>query len=312
VYAAIVKLDALVIPTRLSVDEGFPIEGFKAFGHLVRTDAGGKLLEHNYDKLGSQLDYFETVLAAGEKYPDKMPVFSVGPKPSEPMQTVSYFFIGDAGQAGDLPRAEDTKITITTNRGAVSATRIEAITALKEAINPYQLNANAYTAFKTRVKLLKLADDWDAYFEKGRPQTFWDISVTTLLEYKYLKKDELVGPPKRQWFVLHPNVVIENLRAAPAGDRLGGALTIEWIGVNWWNLKIPFGVSLTSLYSDRPGVRDVGHGLTLYFANKYCIGWANHGGDNGFFVSLDALKLVDSKKAKLEQYRDLLGQKLGR
>jgi len=51
--------------------------------------------------------------------------------------------------------------------------------------------------------------------------------ATTLMEYRHIQTDRLVGPPDRQWFVLHPNVVIENIAAAPDNDQLGGAVMIE-------------------------------------------------------------------------------------
>jgi hypothetical protein len=303
-------IKAIMVPTRQSVEAGFPIDGVRAFGQLVRTDVKGKLVPHNFDKLEPQLDYFATALTRGERYPETLPEFIVE---QVSLTELQYLFTGDVdANTATLLLTADPAIRVHTAQGEVPTTREEALKSLREAILPYKRNAAAFTAYETRVQLLALADDWDAYFEKGRPQTFWDIAVTTLIEYKHLKKDQLVGPPKRQWFVLHPNVVIENVDAAPDGDQLGGAIAIEWIGVNWWNLKVPIGVSVTSLYSDRPGVDDVGHGITLYFANKYCIGWANHGGDHGFYVSIDALKLIDSKKAKLEQYRDNLAQKFGR
>ncbi|MGC4071196.1 MAG: hypothetical protein QM760_01485 [Nibricoccus sp.] len=69
---------------------------------------------------------------------------------------------------------------------------------------------------------------------------------------------------------------------------------------------------MSSLYSDRAGADDVGHGVTVYVANKYCIGWASHGGDNGFFALLDALKFIESKKAKAENYRDRVSKLLAR
>lgn len=315
VFDALAKLDALVIPTRVTVEEGFPLAAFAAFGRLVRTDAGGKLLAHNFAKLDVQLDYFESVLGAGEKYPEAMPVLTVGPKLGPPPRSVVYYFAGKQQEAGELSAEEaGAGITVTTARGTVDSTRLDALDSLGKAIYPYQQNANSYTAFKTRGQLLELADDWDDYFDQSRPQTFWDIAATTLLERRHFQADYLVGPPARQWFVLHPNVVIENLDAAPDGDQLGGAMAIEWIGVNWWkgigSLKVPIGLSLSSLYSDRPGVDDVGHGVTLYFANRYCVGWASHGGDNGFFVSIDLLKLIDSKKSKLEQYRAKAGELL--
>ena len=186
---------------------------------------------------------------------------------------------------------------------------------MADAIYPYQENANAFTAYETRVKLTALAKDWDSYFDHARAQTFADIALTTWIEGGHFKKGYLVGPPDRQWFALHPNFVLENVEAAPDGENSKISLSIEWIGVNWWQnsvIGIPFGVSLTSLYSDRAGVEDVGHGVTLYFDNKYAIGYANHskgkydlsGDAVGYYVSVDLLQSFESKTKQVVRYRD--------
>lgn len=307
---AIVKLDGLVVPTRIGVEEGFPLDGVRAFGRLVRRDAGGKLPAEHYDKLAAQLSHFEATLQDADGIADLLPVFKVTPKPTAALTTWRYFFSDDLASEGFFAKPGDEAFTVNTSRGPVPTTRIEALRALDTALDPYQLNANSYAAFKTRVQLLKLAAEWDDYFEKGRPQTFWDIALTTLMEYQHIQTDRLVGPPPRQWFLLHPNVVAEHLDAAPDGDQIGGAVAIEWIGVNWWKQKVPLGISLSSLYSDRAGVSDVGHGVTVYIANRYCIGWASHGGDNGFYASIDLLQLIDSKKGELEGFTKQLKTKL--
>ena len=287
--------DYLVVPT----PDGFPKADVAAFGRRVRADAGGKMPDAAYPKLSEQLLFFEETLAGADSYPVSMPLFVSQRSSTERAQV--YFFTGNDHNEGKIPL-----------EGATA--KIETLNSLEQAIEPYQINAKRYTAHQVRLQLLELAGDWDAYFETGRPQTFVDIVATTLFEYHSIRKDYLTPPPSRQWFLFHPNVVLENLDAAPDGDQLGGAVAIEWIGVNWWKgagfMKIPFGISLTSLYSDRPGVSDVGHGVSVYLANKYCIGWANHGGHHGFYVSIDALKLIDSKKRKLDQYRQQLGQRL--
>ncbi len=299
-------VDAIRVPTRQSIEQGFPA-ATREFGRFVREDVAQRLKPSDLEKLPPMLDYFADVLSANDGFPKQLPQLVVQ---RDGFTVLFYKFTGDPADNVGSITLNSGQINVVTSNGSVAATRETAVESLADAIAPYKLNAAAFTAHETRVRLLALADDWDAYFEKGRPQTFWDIAVTSLFEYRHIKTDHLVGPPARQWFVLHPNVVVENLSAAPAGSQLKGAVSIEWIGVNWWNLKVPVGISLSSLYSDRQGAAHVGHGVTLYFANKYCIGWANHGGKNGFFVSLDALQLINSKKSKLESYRDQIGKYL--
>ncbi len=74
---------------------------------------------------------------------------------------------------------------------------------------------------------------------------------------------------------------------------------------------IVFGFSLTSLYSDRPGIDDVGHGLTLMFWNKYAVGYANHDGADGYFISVDLLKGIEDVNSKRSSYSSKIQKVLG-
>ena len=141
----------------------------------------------------------------------------------------------------------------------------------------------------------------------ARSQTITDIWITTLIEKDHLSQGHLVGPMPRQWTALHPNIVIENVRGAASGNQLENALAIEWFGVNWWDkdtspVGFPFGISLTSLYSDRANSDNVGHGIMFHINNKFSFGWASHGGDDGYYITLDLLKLVGDNKKKWKKY----------
>ncbi len=84
------------------------------------------------------------------------------------------------------------------------------------------------------------------------------------------------------------------------------ALSLEWIGVNWWKnsaIRIPFGISLASVYSDRPGVDDIGHGIVLQIDNKYAIGYSYRDGDSGFYISMDLLKLFENPQEQAKRFR---------
>lgn len=297
--------NAILIPTRKSITDGFPRDEVAAFGGLVKKDASAKFGSVHLNKLEEQLNYFETTLSSGELYPEAMPTFNVqkGTDPREP--NYYYFFTGDQKEQGVLTPEEDQKCQADIKLKAPCLTVLEQ---LDEAVFPYQRNANAFTAYDTRAKLNTLSQQWDSYFESARAQTFADIAVTTLFERNHFKRDYLVGPPDRQWFVLHPNLVLENVEAASDGENTNVALSIEWVGINWWEnaiIGIPFGASLTSLYSDRPGVNDIAlFGVTLYFDNKYAIGYARHGGDDGFFVSMDLLKAFEDKTKQVGRYKD--------
>ncbi|HYC69886.1 MAG TPA: hypothetical protein VEB66_01685 [Opitutaceae bacterium] len=297
---ALDRLRKLGIPTREDVSAEFPLGDFVRFARLVRSDAGAKLPEREFPGITAQLEGFELSLAVDERLPHPLPVFEAVPNLNN--GAVLYFFtdrrafqgeIADPGREFDLP----------TGVGVIRLSRLDALSGLKEAIAPYRQALASDEAAQARDYALRISAEWDDYFERARPQSPLDILATTVAERRHLNRDELVGPPPRQWFLLRPNVVVESLEAAPDGDQIGGAIALEWVGVNFWNQKLPIGVSLTSLASDREGVDDLGHGVSLYFANKYCIGWASHGGDNGFYFSIDTAKFVTSKRGMLEGYR---------
>jgi hypothetical protein len=132
--------------------------------------------------------------------------------------------------------------------------------------------------------------------------------LTTAMAQDHLAQSRLVGPMEKQWFALHPSIVIENVSDAADGDELAEALAIEWIGVNWWDadsspIKYPFGVSLVSVYSDRVDVEEVGHGLMFHFGNSMSIGITDHDGDTGVAVTVDVLSLMARKKQHWESYK---------
>lgn len=302
--------DAILVP----ITDGFPLAEVSAFGVFVKKRVNDVLKhvdvngdeKNDLNMLQQQLDHFEATLATGYPYPQAMPRFYVNKSASGARDKKYTYFFGGAQdeKQGTLEPTEDKNCRADYSLDTLCST---VLLDLDAAIEPYQFNANTFTAYDTRVKLTALAGDWDSYFDLARTQTFFDITVTTLLERNHFKKDYLVGPPKRQWFVLHPNVVFEFVNDAPEGDKFTPALSIEWAAVNWWRdsiIGIPFGVSLTSLYSDRPEVKSVGHGVTLYFDNKYMLGYANHDGQDGFYASMDLLKMFANKKKQIGRYRD--------
>lgn len=297
--------DSILAPTSDSITDGFPKDQVTSFGMLVNRNASYKFEKVNFDIMNEQLKYFEETLSTGELYPKSMPILNVIKGATGPRDKEFYsYFTGNTDNQIKIAKGDNEKC-LSPNTFEVPCSSV--LKDLNDAIYPYQHNANAYTAFDTRVKLTALAKDWDSYFETARAQTFADITITTWFEKRHFKKDYLVGPPERQWFILHPNIALEFVDGAPDGEKFKAALYIEWIAVNWWKdsfIGIPFGVSLSSIYSDRPDVEGIGHGVTLNFDNKYVIGYSNHDGEHGFYVSLDVLKLFENKKKQANRYRE--------
>jgi hypothetical protein len=175
------------------------------------------------------------------------------------------------------------------------------------AINYYKVSHESMTAAHALTRVNQMSDQWDRFLDTGRSQTLLDLSLTSILERGHFNRGTLVGPPSRQWSLLHPDFGYEHADAAPFGQRDRLAVIVEWIGVNWWGdtspLKIPFGVSLASVYADRPATTSVGHGLLFHFDNKYSIGWTTRDDNGSFFFSVDLLRLIDNKRERLMRYK---------
>ena len=173
------------------------------------------------------------------------------------------------------------------------------------AFNPYR---SAYDNIYDNQELLtRLGASWDSFLQASKSQTALEVYLTTLAHRKHFQKDHLVGPPSYQVIALHPRLIYNSMDKAPDGSNQEIGLAVEWIGANFWDLKIgntkmPLGASFTSVYVDRPQVRDVGHGLMLHIYNHYSIGWASHDSKDSFYVSIDLLKMFEDKKSKYDQY----------
>lgn len=146
---------------------------------------------------------------------------------------------------------------------------------------------------------------WERFSDNSRFQTFIDVVFTSLVFHKSLSiHDDLVTPPPVQLFALRPSFVYEHLSGSPGGDRDEPALALEWVGFNAWDLKIPLGVSLTSIYADRANVKSIGHGLTFHVNNTFSFGVATRGsGDNSFYINLELMDWFGDKKNYFQTYK---------
>lgn len=279
-----------------------PRDRLRAFAAKARSVAVSKFAGTPIDQLEMQFANFESQVNDGDIHPLSMPRFILQ-RPIRPSKPYRYFFTGDQESgAGVLDTNVDSQCSQKLGKSCS-----EALEDLSAAIQPYQVNYNAFAAERTVAMLDKLSARWDRYFDDGRTLTSLDLVVTTILENKSIKQGHLVGPPPRQWFFLHPEAVVEYVPDAPDGEQLEVGLAIEVIGINWWErslIGIPFGASLTTTYSDRSDIDDAGYGITLFFDNIYSVGWAKHGGKDGFYVSMDLLTLFKDKKSQIEKYRN--------
>jgi uncharacterized protein YlbG (UPF0298 family) len=166
-------------------------------------------------------------------------------------------------------------------------------------------NLQAETERLKTLKLLKkLRADWKPFLENMKGQTGLELLINRQA-YKN-DSDTFSGPPSSQWIVLHPTVLIENVASAADGENTQEAIGIEIIGMNWWKQDkwyIPSGASVLAVYSDRTDIKDVGYGVALHFLSNYTLGYTNHSGEDGIFVSMDVIKLFQDKKKVFESYK---------
>lgn len=176
---------------------------------------------------------------------------------------------------------------------------------LKTVYNPLSEASLAITSDFLSVK----DKEWTTYIEESRSQTFIDIAVTsTLYEWKYGKEEnDFTSPPTVQWFALHPSIIIENVSGAIDGDETKESLALEVIGFNYWEdacFWVACGASVIVNYADRNGVDDTGWGLMFHVDNSYSFGVTKHGGEEGFFITVDLLKLFQDKKSSFDDYKE--------
>ena len=234
----------------------------------------------------------------------KLPSFVTMSDDSDLDSTGLFFQFSSSNTMGRVDLAAEECKAVDKNPGCKALFESLAV-AIEQYKKPYSSMSGDELSQKTEV----LTDAWNQYFDVARSQTLLDALLTSALELDHLAQDRLVGPMPRQWFAIHPSIIIENVSSAVDGDQLAEALAIEWIGVNWWDensspIGYPVGISLASIYSDRSNVDDVGHGLMIHIDNTVSIGWADHGGDNGFYVTFDFLNVFAEKKQRWNDYRD--------
>ena len=170
----------------------------------------------------------------------------------------------------------------------------------KGAFNPYRTTYN--NVYDNTLLLSHLASRWDEFLELSKSQTALEVVLTTWWHRNHFKEDHIVGPPDSQVIALHPRLIFAYIDKAADGSNADIGLAVEWLGLNYWDWKVPFGFSVTSTYMDRADLDDVGHGVMLHFYNHYSIGWSDHGDKNAVYFSLDLLKLFQGKKQQYASY----------
>jgi hypothetical protein len=172
----------------------------------------------------------------------------------------------------------------------------------EEAFNAYR--GPFESLFDNTAMLESLSGDWDRFLEVSKSQTALEVILTTWFNRKHFQKDHLVGPPPRQVIALHPDLAYSYIRSKPDGKNDDIGLSVEWLGVNFWNWKVPLGISVATLYFDKAGIKDAGIGAQLHAYNRFSVGWSRHGSKNVYYLNMDLLKLFEEKSQQYKKYLD--------
>lgn len=209
-------------------------------------------------------------------------------------------------------RAESARIQMADNAACQSQFELtcgELLEEFRRAFLQYKSAYSRVTADRTLDQIDELSEDWREFLATARSQTLLDLGLTTRRESDHFKQGYLVGPPGRQWFLLHPNLVYEHLSGAPDGFETKPGIALEIIGINYWRksdspLPWPFGVSLATSFVDRPETDDVGFGLMFHVDNRYSLGFSHYdGGEFGVYLTVDLLNAINDKKKVFGDYK---------
>lgn len=142
---------------------------------------------------------------------------------------------------------------------------------------------------------------WRSYFADARSQYPWELFVNSWRYESRVRRDRgLSGPPDWQWIVLHPDIAMQYVRDAAAGDRFRPALILELVGYNWWSWgadhrpQNAWGVSLVRTYADTTSVPSSSWGVAVHRSNKYTLTVTRSEGNTGVLLSVDLAGAVTS------------------
>ena len=152
---------------------------------------------------------------------------------------------------------------------------------------------------------------WRSYFAEARSQYPWELYINSRrYEATVRGSSGVSGPPDWQWIVLHPDVGMQYVRAAAAGDRFKPALVLEIVGYNRWSWgadhrpQNAWGASLVRSYADTASVPSGAWGIAVHRNNKYSLTFSRVDGRLGLLLSIDlAGKVTQATDEWKERFR---------
>ena len=163
---------------------------------------------------------------------------------------------------------------------------------------------------------------WDAYFDDALFQYPWELAANGV----YLKRHDprprdghgnklgFLPPPTSQWILLHPNVGLEYVKAAPDGQQFKPVVYVELVGHNRWRwresgeMKSGLGWSIMTSYADRAGVDDLRYGLMLHYRNRFDLGITYSDKEAGVILSMDLAQALSSISQEARSRLRFLGE----
>lgn len=153
---------------------------------------------------------------------------------------------------------------------------------------------------------VQMDTEWNRFLYESKTQFFFDFLAQDIASDIDPEEYRILGPPKKQWFLIHPNLTYEYLSDAPDGSQFEPGISIEVLGFNYWRAKDRFfnnsflknisGFGLVANYTDRAGADDWGGGIQMTLNNKYLVGVsARRGGVIGISISVNIAEIWKEK-----------------
>ena len=209
------------------------------------------------------------------------------------------------GGCNSVPRGPACPPRLATAEGLVRAAHFAARAYSVE-------QASAIT--KAEARAVVRDAQWRSYFADTRSQYPWELLVNNWAYERSLPEPRaLRGPPTSQWILLHPDVAMQYVGGAAAGDRFKPALVLDLVGYNFWKWgddnkpKNALGASLVRTYADTASVPSGAWGISVHVASKYTITLTDHDGKAGVLLSIDLAGAV-TKASQEWQDRFRLGK----
>ncbi|HYN64754.1 MAG TPA: hypothetical protein VES36_09135, partial [Candidatus Limnocylindrales bacterium] len=151
---------------------------------------------------------------------------------------------------------------------------------------------------------------WRSYFADTRSQYPWEILFNSWIYDSTVRSEAgISGPPRWQLIALHPDVGMQYVKSAAAGDRFKPALVLEIIGYNGWSWgndskpQNAWGASVVRTYADTASVPSGAWGLAIHRNSKYTVTFSRLEGKTGILFSVD---LVGAATKVSEEWSDRL------